>query len=474
MFVASPSFIFAYVFNTTLTLFLMSSFISPVARENITKLQYLLQNTLYTYAEIISSLGFESSKDLNDTGSSAGSKSQVGDGDSSANSRDSFKAGNKLDMNFISEKVERLGILNDQIQSHVDLLPDSSLSREELLQRIDIVNKECERVSEEIELLTLIIKFTVLNKSKMATLFSLDDTSLNDDDISVINFNVERSISPLYSIIRSSVNSACVLSQTAGCLKELEKVQPLSCNVSYPAVNLGYTENITILKKFGKKFALLFNRHRQYYNKRDLLSTLEELSSKVNDLKKDIEAEVKTIFMYEKVNSKYYPLSKDSSLLGVTENETDLTILYIRDKLEASSTTISQSKKRIVRMYLEFAVKLFMCLKLLNENIHSTSSAINSEVTRELVPLKTESNNDIRCCNIEPTKVSLFKLLSLSYHKFSLEIQKESTFQDLSKMMTLVKETLDDAVSEGVTEFSFDDQLVKLYSILDTDSASAT
>ncbi|UKK00245.2 hypothetical protein MACK_000315 [Theileria orientalis] len=131
----------------------MSSFISPVARENITKLQYLLQNTLYTYAEIISSLGIESSKDLNDALSGAGSKSQVGDSDSNVNSRDNLKPGNKLDMNFISEKVERLGILNDQIQSHVDLLPDSSVSREELLQRIEIVNKECERVSKEIEVL---------------------------------------------------------------------------------------------------------------------------------------------------------------------------------------------------------------------------------------------------------------------------------------------------------------------------------
>ncbi|UKJ87833.2 hypothetical protein MACJ_000273 [Theileria orientalis] len=131
----------------------MSSFISPVAKENITKLQYLLQNTLYTYAEIISSLGIESSKDLNDALSSAGSKSQVGDGDSNFNSRDNLRSGNKLDINFISEKVERLGILNDQIQSHVDLLPDSSVSREELLERIEIVNKECERVSKEIELL---------------------------------------------------------------------------------------------------------------------------------------------------------------------------------------------------------------------------------------------------------------------------------------------------------------------------------
>ncbi|UKJ87834.2 hypothetical protein MACJ_000274 [Theileria orientalis] len=303
----------------------------------------------------------------------------------------------------------------------------------------------------------------------MATLLSLDDTSLNDDDISVINFSVERSISSLYSIIHSSINSASVVSQTASCLTELAKIQPLDGKFSDPIVNFGYTENIIILKKFGKKFALLFNRHRQYYDKNDLPSLLGELSDEINVLKQDIEAAVKTIFKNEKVNSKYFPLSKDSSLLGISENETNPTILHLREKLESSSNIISKCQKRIVRMYLQFCIKLLMCLKLLNENIHSMESAINSEVSKELVQLKTDGNTDIRCCNIDPTKLSVFKLLSLSYHKFSIDAQKESTFQDLSTLMTLIKETLDDAVSEDVKEFFFDYELVKLESILDTD-----
>ncbi|UKK00246.2 hypothetical protein MACK_000316 [Theileria orientalis] len=303
----------------------------------------------------------------------------------------------------------------------------------------------------------------------MASLFSLDDTSLNDDDISAINLSVERSISSLHSIVRSSINSATVVSQTASCLKELAKMQPLDGKYSEPIINFGYTDNIIILKKFGKEFALLFNRHRQFYNKSDVLSLLGVLSDHLNVLKKDLEAELKTIFENEKVNSKYFPISKDTLLLGVTLDETNLTILYMKDKLDAIDSTISQSKKNIVKLYLEFSTMLLMCLKLLNENIYSTEAAINSEVSKELALLKNESNDEIRCCNIEPTKLSLFKLLSLSYHKFSIDAQKESTFQDLSTLMTIIKETLDDALSEDVKEFFFDGELVKIESIINTE-----
>ncbi|EAN33601.1 hypothetical protein TpMuguga_01g00357 [Theileria parva strain Muguga] len=131
----------------------MSYFISPVAQETITKLQYLLQNTLYTYAEIVSTLDQESSKELNEELSNVGIKSQVSDPDSNVTTDKNMDSKSINMEEFIAERVERLGVLNDQIQAHVDLLPDSSITREQIESTISILDTECVKTANELELL---------------------------------------------------------------------------------------------------------------------------------------------------------------------------------------------------------------------------------------------------------------------------------------------------------------------------------
>uniref|UniRef100_A0A3B0MIZ3 Uncharacterized protein n=1 Tax=Theileria annulata TaxID=5874 RepID=A0A3B0MIZ3_THEAN len=113
-------------------------------------LQYLLQNTLYTYAEIISTLDQEFSKELNDELSNLGMKSQVSDPDSNATPDKNLDSKiNNMD-DFIEERVERLYVLDEQIQSHIDLLPDSSITRDEINSTISALDSECEKSANEL------------------------------------------------------------------------------------------------------------------------------------------------------------------------------------------------------------------------------------------------------------------------------------------------------------------------------------
>ncbi|AFZ80234.1 hypothetical protein BEWA_030870 [Theileria equi strain WA] len=128
----------------------MSTFISPVAKECITKIQYLLQNTLFTYAEIVSSLSPEAGAELNEGLSNIGVIPPEGT-EAPTNLNENKDVDSTSAPFAISEKVDRLVTLNSQLQMCVDSLPDSSLSKDELKIKIAILDEECQNASQELK-----------------------------------------------------------------------------------------------------------------------------------------------------------------------------------------------------------------------------------------------------------------------------------------------------------------------------------
>lgn len=135
----------------------MSTFISPVADDAVTKLQNLLQNTLYSFADVTITLAPEKfqalEKELKEHGITLPEGfNDVATAVSSSVEADGIAAGPPAP-GSIMDRVERLSELNDHIQVTVDDLPDSTKSKEEVMSHVRQLYDECQRASEEIETL---------------------------------------------------------------------------------------------------------------------------------------------------------------------------------------------------------------------------------------------------------------------------------------------------------------------------------
>ncbi|KAK1442044.1 hypothetical protein BgAZ_400740 [Babesia gibsoni] len=131
----------------------MSAFISPPADDPITKLQNLLQNTLFSFADITVTYAPEQFKELEEECIKHGIQLTETKDDmaidqlqSDANEGDEPQ---KIPESLV-DRVERLGQLNDHIQATVDDLPDTGVSKEEVLSQVKLLNEECNRASEEL------------------------------------------------------------------------------------------------------------------------------------------------------------------------------------------------------------------------------------------------------------------------------------------------------------------------------------
>ncbi|KAK1934790.1 hypothetical protein X943_001528 [Babesia divergens] len=148
----------------------MSAFISPVADDPITKLQNLLQNTLYSFADVTITLAPEKFQALEKELKEQGITLPEGFNDaatlaSSSVEADGIAAGPPAP-GSIMDRVERLGELNDHVQATVDDLPDSTKSKvgvtfnsnnsfiqEEVMSHVKQLYDECQRATVEIETL---------------------------------------------------------------------------------------------------------------------------------------------------------------------------------------------------------------------------------------------------------------------------------------------------------------------------------
>ncbi|KAK2197333.1 hypothetical protein BdWA1_000332 [Babesia duncani] len=102
----------------------MASSTSPVADDPITRLQYMLQNTLYSFVDIVTTLTPQVAQEFKTELAQFGLSTEVLDG------RNGLSDENPLSSHQgISARVESIGALNDQIQATISQLPNSDVGK---------------------------------------------------------------------------------------------------------------------------------------------------------------------------------------------------------------------------------------------------------------------------------------------------------------------------------------------------------
>ncbi|ORM39665.1 Cell cycle control protein 50C [Babesia sp. Xinjiang] len=136
----------------------MCAYIAPVADDPVTKLQNLLQNTLYSFADITITLAPEKARQFREECAKIGVNIQESAGGNDPAGAETVEP-NPSDQSkpavpgSLEDRVTRLGMLNDHIQATVDDLPDLRVTKEQIVKEIELLHEECERAATELRTL---------------------------------------------------------------------------------------------------------------------------------------------------------------------------------------------------------------------------------------------------------------------------------------------------------------------------------
>ncbi|CDR95769.1 hypothetical protein, conserved [Babesia bigemina] len=113
----------------------MCAFIAPVADDAVTKLQNLIQNTLYSVADITLTLAPEKAREFQEECARVGVKlpaegaAPTADSEAAPEGAQAEETCDNAAPGSIMDRVNRLGLLNDHVQATIDELPDLRTSR---------------------------------------------------------------------------------------------------------------------------------------------------------------------------------------------------------------------------------------------------------------------------------------------------------------------------------------------------------
>ncbi|GBE59666.1 large ribosomal subunit processing protein, putative [Babesia ovata] len=135
----------------------MCAFIAPVADDAVTKLQNLMQNTLYSIADITFTLAPEKAREFQEECARQGVElpaegaAPPAAAEAASESTPAEETYDNAAPGSIMDRVNRLGLLNDHFQATIDELPDLRTTREQVVNDVKLLHEECERAGEELK-----------------------------------------------------------------------------------------------------------------------------------------------------------------------------------------------------------------------------------------------------------------------------------------------------------------------------------